>query len=332
MSDRSRSAIIVGGITAVCAILALAFLALRYGRAKPLPSTIQGAIVKHDPDTKKESPIEGVEVSAAEGLAVRDAKSDFSGYFRLTLAPQVLPGQPVLLNFHDPDYLPVTLHAVAGDNLYVIKMAPVHGEVEATLSEKQIFVANVLVRYSTVTTSLENIGSGEKTFQVVNQGNVPCDIQKPCSPDGKWKAAIGSAILDSGEGNLFQNARVSCIAGPCPFTKIESDTFSRPARTVSVSVLDWSDTTTFLLQAEVYRSAADNLVRVTYPVIFGRSLNFTLPADAQGPSLEAEMDGSQIIFPLAPNPILSWADCSVRVEQKKAKDYRCELKPAYSFK
>jgi hypothetical protein len=90
----------------------------------------------------------------------------------------------------------------------------------------------------------------------------------------------------------------------------------------------WSDTTTFLLLVEVFRSVANNLIRVAYPVIFGRSLDFTLPADAQGPGL----DGSQIIFPLAPDPILSWADCNVRVEQKHAKDYRCELKPGYSFK
>jgi hypothetical protein len=180
--------------------------------------------------------------------------------------------------------------------------------------------------------SSENIGTGEKTFQVVNQGNIPCDSYKPCSPDGKWKASIGSALLDSGEGNVFENGRVSCIAGPCPFTKIAIDKFSRPSRTISVSVLNWSDTTTFLLQAEVYRSASNNLIRMNYPVIFGRSMNFTLPADAEGPTLEAEMNGTQIIFPLAPDPILSWADCSVRVERKQAKDYRCELKAGYGFK
>jgi hypothetical protein len=211
-------------------------------------------------------------------------------------------------------------------------MAPVHGEVEADLNEKQTTVANVLVRYSIVSTSLENIGSGEKTFQVQNSGNVPCNDQKPCSPDGRWKAAIGSASLDSGEGNLFQNARVSCIAGPCPFTKIDSDRFSKPAREISVSVRDWSDTTTFLLQAEVFRSSANNLVRISYPVIFGRSLNFTLPPDAQGPSLEAEMDGQQIVFALGPDPILSWADCNVRIETKQGKDYRCELRQGYGFK
>jgi hypothetical protein len=331
MTSKRKIAMIAGlaatlGTTAVTAII------VRSHWTKPHPNVIQGAVVKHDTDAKKETPIEGVEVSAADGLAAHNAKTDFSGYFRLTLNPQVALDQPVLLNFQHPDYIPATLHANAGDHLYVVNMAPVHGEAEAALNEKQVSVANVMVRYSTVSISSENIGTGEKTFQVVNQGNLPCEAEKPCSPDGRWRGSIGSATMDAGEGNVFQDGRVSCVAGPCPFTKIVIDTFSRPARVISVSVLDWSDTTTFLLQAEVYRTASSNPVRMTYPVIFGRSLNFTLPPDSEGPTLEAEMDGSQIIFPLAPNPILSWADCSVRDERKQGKVYRCELKPGYSFR
>lgn len=332
MASTRKNATIAVTIAAVCVVVVAAFIMVRFSRAKPAAGTIEGSIIKHDTDTKKESPIEGVEVSAAGGLATHDAKSDFSGYFRLTLGPKVAQGEPVVLNFQHPDYIPVKLNAAAGNHLYVVEMAPVHGEVEAALNEAQVNISDVLVRYSIVSTSSENIGTGEKTFQVVNEGNIPCDSQKPCSPDGKWKASIGSASLDAGEGNIFENGRVSCIAGPCPFTKIAIDAFSHPSRLISASVLAWSDTTTFLLQAEVYRSASNNLIRVTYPVIFGRSLNFTLPSDAQGPSLEAEMDGTQIVFPLAPDPILSWADCSVRVETKQAKDYRCELKPGYGFK
>ena len=332
LDRRRKIAAFAGGIAVFCVILLIAIIAVRSRRIKRRPITIQGSVIVHNVDTKKESPIADVEISAANGMTAHDAKSDFAGFFRLTLLPQVEPGQSIELNFQHPDYLPVKLQAVAGDNLYVVGMVPVHSEVEAALNEKEISVTNVLVRYSIVSTSLEDIGSGVKTFQVTNRGNVPCNGQPPCSPDGKWKAAIGSDSLDSGDGNIFQNARVSCIAGPCPFTRIDTDGFSRAGRTISVSVRDWSDTTTFLLQAEVYRSVANNLTRVSYPVIFGRSLNFTLPADAQGPSLEAEMDGTQIVFPLAPDPILSWADCNVRVERKQAKDYRCQLKPGYSFK
>lgn len=332
MDQRRKITKIVTGIMALAVVAVIVFMVIRSRRLKQPPNTIQGAIVKHNVDTRRESPIEGVVITAENGLAAQETKSDFSGFFRLKLLPQVETGQSVVLHFQHPDYLPAKLQASVGDNLYVVEMAPVHGEVEAALNEKEIMVANALVRYSTTSTSSEIVGSGVKTFQVTNQGNIPCNGQKPCSPDGKWKAAIGSESLDSGEGNLFQNARVSCIAGPCPFTRIDSDGFSKPARTISVTVRDWSDTTTFLLQAEVYRSVVNNLTRLSYPVIFGRSMNFTLPADAEGTSLQAEMDGTQIIFPLAPDPVLSWADCSVRVEKKQAKDYRCELKPGYSFK
>lgn len=331
MASRRKIATIAGGIAAFGLILILAFTIVRVRRTKHRPIVIQGAIVKHNTDTRRESPIEDVAVSA-NGLAANVTKSDFSGYFRLTLPPQIVPGQSVELNFQHPDYLPAKLQATVGDHLYVVEMAPVHSEVEAALDEKQVMVTNVLVRYSIGSTTLENIGSGEKTFQVENQGNVPCNGVRPCSPDGRWKASTGSASLDSGEGNLFQNASVSCIAGPCPFTKIDADGFSKPARIISVSVRDWSDTTTFLFQAEVFRTVASDLVRVAYPVIFGRSLNFTVPGDAQGTSLEAEMDGTQIVFPLAPDPVLSWADCNARAQRKQAKDYRCELKPGYSFK
>jgi hypothetical protein len=332
MKKSRKIATIAGGIAAIGIILIIAIIFIRSHRIKRAPRLIQGAIIMHNVDTKRESPIEGVEISTGNGPDPQQTKSDFSGFFRLTLPPQVETGQSVEISFRHPDYLPVKMQATVGDHLYVVEMAPVHGEVEAALNEKEVMVANVLVRYSIATTSLDNVGSGVKTFQVTNQGNIPCNGQKPCSPDGKWKATIGSATLDSGDGNVFQNARVSCIAGPCPFTRIDSDGFSKPARTISVAVRDWSDTTTFLLQAEVFRTVANNLVRISYPVIFGRSLNFTLPANVEGTSLEAEMDGSQIIFPLAPDPVLSWADCNVRVEKKQAKDYRCELKPGYSFK
>ena len=60
------------------------------------------------------------------------------GIFRLTSLPGVEPGQSIVLNFQHPDYLPVKMQATVGDHLYVVEMAPVHGEVEASLtSEKE---------------------------------------------------------------------------------------------------------------------------------------------------------------------------------------------------
>jgi len=39
--------------------------------------------------------------------------------------------------------------------------------------------------------------------------------------------------------------------GPCPFTKIEQETPAQDRRRFNISVLNWSDTVTFLVEAEV---------------------------------------------------------------------------------
>jgi hypothetical protein len=171
-----------------------------------------------------------------------------------------------------------------------------------------------------------------KAFQVVNEGNVPCNKQPPCSPDGKWKATTGSLSLDAGEGNEFRNMRLSCIAGPCPFTKVEQESLAQDGRRFNVSVRNWSDTTTFLLEAEVVHPMTSDLVRETYPVIFGRALNFSLPPAAEGPSIEADLDGEAIVFPLGPDLIVRWANCHVGVDRGQSKTYRCELKPGYQVR
>jgi len=210
-------------------------------------------------------------------------------------------------------------------------MIPIHEEETAQSSRPEIAVSNVFVRYSIETATTQNIGTGLKTFQVENVGDVPCKGRHPCSPDGKWKAALSSSSLDAGDGNEFRNARVSCIAGPCPFSRVEFEDLSRGARKVNVSVRNWSDTTTYLVEAEVVHPMVSDLVRESYPVIFGRALNFSLPLSAEGPSIEAEINGELIVFPLGPDLYLSWADCHARIDKDQAKAYRCELKPGYGF-
>jgi len=293
---------------------------------------LRGAVVKQNVDTRNQSPIADVEVSADDGLAVLDSKSDFSGAFTLSLPPGSRRGQPITLTFRHPDYQPLTLKEVISDDLCVIRMASLHGESEAGLNEAAVAVGNVLVRYSTETTTIDHVGNAVKVFQVVNAGNVPCHRRSPCSPDGKWKAQVGGASLDAGEGNVFRNARVTCIAGPCPFTRVDTDGFSVGGRNIKVLIRNWSDTATFVLQADVSRTQVGEIVRESSPVIFGRAMNFTLPAKAEGPSIEAEMNGTRIVFPLGPTPVLSWADCNVRVEKNQVKDYRCELKAGYQYR
>ena len=175
-------------------------------------------------------------------------------------------------------------------------------------------MSNVKIRYTVKTSTVLNVGSTLKTFHVVNSGNVPCNGRYPCSPDGKWQAAVGFSSLEAPGGDFFSNARVSCIAGPCSFTKIRNDGFSRGGPSVRVEVLDWSNTTTFLFEAEVFRSMTSNSVRLSYPVIFDQALHFTVPANAEGICVEADINRQPIIFPLGPQLKLSWATCSWKRE------------------
>ncbi len=326
-----------GGLTRglVIGVAVLAALGISAGivvRERRKPIVLNGAVVRFSDDTFQQSPITDVEVSAGNDLAPADSKSDFLGSFSITLHPWVKLGEPITLTFRHPDYLPLELTGTVGDELFVAHMKPAHPTVEAPVNHPEVVVGNLVVRYSTETTNSANIGSGVKIFQVMNTGNVPCDHARVCSPDGKWKAAIAEASLDAGAGNEFRDARVSCIAGPCAFTKIDADAFSAGGRNISVSIRDWSDSTTFVLQAEAFHVQVYDLVRQYYPTIIGRTVNFSLPAGASGLTVEAEVNGTEIEFPLGPQPVLSWADCRVSVSRDRSAAYRCELKPWCRFR
>ena len=323
---------IVASVGSLLAIF-LTFGLVRYYRRGPVVLT--GAVIKQDEDPNKQSPIMDVDISEANGLALSDTKSNFTGYFSVPLEAGVGRDRSVTLRFLHPDYVPLELTELVSDTLTIVHLVPIHKDQQAApvqANHPPIAVANIRIRYSTQAVTQENIGTGVKTFQVRNVGNIPCQNSNPCSPDGKWKASVNSMSMDAGEGNVFENARVPCIAGPCPFTKIDYDGFSQGGRTIKVSMRNWSDTTTFLFQAEVFRPQIYDLVQMTYPIILGTSLNFTLPPTAQGPSIEAELNGENIIFPLGPIPVLSWADCGVSVAKNKARLYRCELNSGYQFR
>jgi hypothetical protein len=295
------------------------------------PMTLSGAVVKQDADPTKELPLADVEVKALyHDAVIGEGKSDASGAYTVLLRNRIWIGRPVTLQLRHPDYQPLDLKEFVGDKLYVARMVALPHDVNPT-NRPAVVVSNVLARYSIKTTNTANVGSAVKTFEVANTGNVPCRKQPPCSPDGKWKAAMGSASLDAGEGNEFRNARTSCIAGPCPFTKIEAEDFLHGGREVKVSARNWSDTATFLLEAEVFRPMVSDMVRTSHPVIFGQALNFTVPGSAEGVSILAEVNGATITFPFGPNLYLSWADCNARVNRDQTKVYRCELKPGYKF-
>ncbi len=316
-------------------VAGLIFAGLFFRREHRKPLTITGAVTVQDADPRKQLPLAGVEVSVANNSRENNSaeppvKSDSSGFFSLKLRRGLRRGQAMVLMFRHPDYHPLDLPEFAGDKLYIVSLVPLSKSAGAP-NRPAIAVSNVRIRYSMKAMRTVNIGSAVKTFEVENVGNIPCKGRPPCSPDGKWKAAIASASLDAGPGNEFQNARVSCIAGPCPFTRIESDEFSKPSQKITASARDWSDPTTFLVEAEVVHTMQSPIEHQSYPVIFGAALSFTLPTDAEGVSLQADIAGETIIFPIGPQFFLSWANCNAIANPGQTSVYRCELKLGYRF-
>jgi len=314
------AALLLGGV---------AVLVIQIRHRKPL--VLRGAVTVKNTDTRKEVPVADVEVSVTNDIPVSATKTDASGFFSITLPWRIRRGHSITLKFHHPDYLPLDQRDFVGDQLYVTHLTPRPRPPMTGARGPETTVGNLKVRYSIKNFTVISVGSAVKTFQVENRGNIPCRGQHPCSPDGKWKAAISSASLDAGPGNEFRNARVSCIAGPCPFTRIQDDGLAEGGQTITVSARDWSDTATFLMEAEVFHPMETSIVHESYPVIFGPTLNFTLPADAEGICIESDLNGERIVFPLGPNLFLSWASCNARVNPDQTKVYRCELKPGFRF-
>jgi hypothetical protein len=318
------------------AVALLIWLGVQHWR--PHWSIIQGAVIRRDTDTRKESPIAGVAITASHGNVSLSTESDASGYFKIAFPGTVLPGSTVILDFQEKDFRPLKLQDTIQvrsslRRLVIAAMEPAAPDSPADSEPPPSVVSNIRVRYTVNSQNDQNIGSEAKTFQIVNLGNIPCHHQNPCSPDGYWKAAKGSIELDAGADNEFRDARASCIAGPCPFTQIDAGGFANGGRKIVASALDWSDTATFLLEAEVFHTAVVSDVRESYPVVFGRSLSFTLPGSTEGVSLEAELDGVEMVFPLGPDLYLSWANCDSRtgLNREKSAVYQCALKPNYRF-
>ncbi len=294
-------------------------------------STIVGTVIRDDPDPHKQLPVPGVRISSINGLTT-PAEADSTGHFQLNLNPSLEPSTPVSLQFQHSQYETLNESRPAGDQLWIVRMKPRQPIVNGSTERKIVEIADVRIRHTTKAMSTANVGSVVRTLDVVNQGNIPCEKPGTCSPDGKWKAALETFRLDAGENRVFRNLRLSCIAGPCPFTKIETEETQNRGQTIHVVVRNWSDTTTFLIEAEVFQTMMSDMVRRSYPAIFGTTMNFTLPSQAMGPSIEAELDHAPIVFPLGPNLILSWAVCSVKTDKDQSRLYRCELKPGYQFK
>ena len=292
--------------------------------------SLTGVVLVADDDPRKQLPVPNALITADAGGRLAQVRSDASGSFRLNWREWIWRGEEATLQIRHPDYQPLDIAKSLTDQLYIARMTPV-AELKVKTDNPEIVISGIRVRYSVTAVTTMTVGSIARTFEVVNKGNVPCEAKPPCSPDGKWKAGFGSLSLDAGAGQEFQNVRVSCIAGPCPFTRIDTDDFSRGGPTIRATVRNWSDTVTFLVEAEVGHTALTDAIRHAFPSIFGRGMTFTLPLTGQGPSIEAEVGGTEIVFPLGPDLNLSWATCTLQIAENRAKLYSCQLKPQYRF-
>jgi len=328
--------ILAGAVVAATA----SFIVLKLHHWRAASLTIQGAVIRSDSDPRKQLPIAGASVTAEDGTSSVRVESDASGYFKIKLPGVAWLGKTLKLSFHHADYQPLELALrpsirLAGKELQIAAMTPIPSQSgDGSGGQlKQSVVSNIRIRYTVNSQSEDNIGSAARTFQVVNKGGVACNGQKPCSPHDNWKASTNSLSLDAGPGNEFRNVRASCFAGPCPFTRIDPSGFRNDARNITVAATDWSDTATFLVEAEVFHTAIRSNLRELYPVIYGPALNFTVPPTQEGVSIEAEIDGTPMVFPLGPELYLSWATCTSRVSSKvdNSTIYLCQLKPGYRF-
>jgi hypothetical protein len=320
------------GKTLLLVVLLLALVAslLWLRNMKRRTITLTGVVITQNADPRKQLPVAGAIITASD-METRSA-SDSSGLFILNLRRRLLRHRrEITVHFQHNGYEPLDLTIPVSDKISVASMVPVVRPNPSPDNAPAQVIANVVVRYSIKGATEVNVGSTVRTFEAVNKGNVPCNGRFPCSPDRKWKASRGSVSLDAGAGNEFRNARASCIAGPCPFTRIESSHLTRAGRTAMVSALAWSDTATFLVEAEVVHPMVSDIVRNLYPVIFGNTLNFTLPPAAEGVSIQADLNGQMTIFPLGPRLVLDWAECNGRTNPDQTRVYLCELKPGYRW-
>jgi hypothetical protein len=322
------------GLCAAAATVATVVL-LRFMHWTPRFVVIQGAVIRRDADPRKELPVAGVVIRAADTRTSVTTVSGDTGYFRIRFPQKVWPRDIVNLVFRHPDYKPLYEKLLIGihiktDELKVVRMISTAPPPPAPVAHPTA-ISDIRIRYTVNERTDTDVGSTVKVFQVENKGNVRCNHGDLCSPNGLWKAAKGSITLDAGSGNVFRNVRASCIAGPCPFTRINSSGFEHGGQKIVVSAVDWSDTTAFLVEAEVFQENIASKLRLSYPVKYGRDLHFTAPPTAEGVTIEADVGGVPTVYPLGPDLYMNWGICNSRKGRNNDTIYQCELKPGYTF-
>lgn len=313
-----------------------AVVLLRFAHWTPQVVVIQGAVIRRDADPRKELPLSGVVVTVSDNATRVSAVSGDTGYFSVKFPEKIWPRETINLAFRHSDYKPLDETLLIGihvktDQLYVVKMTSTAPPAPAPVAHPTA-ISDVRVRYTVNARMDTNVGSAVQVFQVNNTGSVPCKGDDDlCSPNGRWKETKASVKMDAGVGNVYRNVRVSCIAGPCPFTRIDSRGFEDGGQKIVVAAFDWSDTATFLVEAEVYQENIASQLRMSYPVKYGRDLHFTAPPTAEGVTIEADVGNTPMVFPLGQDLYMDWAICNSRKGRNNDTVYQCELRPGFAF-
>jgi hypothetical protein len=319
-------------ITLVGLGLAAALAVVLVKRSRPRePLHMSGVVLRDDPDPSKQVPLAGATIQAVSSNSSILIKSDTAGFFKIDLEPSWERDRKIALTFQHDGYQSFETGGWRDGQICIARMMPIERVTPVASKHTGVAIGEVRIRYSIKSTTTTNVGSVAKPFEARNQGPMPCNGASVCSSDGKWRATLNSQVFDAGSGNEYRNARLSCIAGPCPFSKVTNQNLEQPGRIIKVSVLNWADTVTYFLEAEVARTAVANIVRYLYPFISGPAMNFTLPPGSEGPSVEADLGGSEIVFPLGPELRMSWATCTATPAADRTMQFRCELKDGYEF-
>lgn len=251
MTTGQKVSIYVAVITAVSGIVVAVVQRLPSPDPQPAPQPAAQTIVMHgmvmvdDANPARRIAIPGVRVESSNGLASQFATTGSDGMFTLQLVPGAKDGVEIDLSLTHTDYQERDSALVVGDNVpYTFYLWPAAYPAAYRMDPRPRTFGFLAVAATPRVLS--------KTFQITNHGSVRCNGRQPCSPDGKWKANIGSASLEAGPGRVFTSGHADCIAGPCPWTSIESNGFSGTGRnSISVAVRNWSDTVTYKLWGEV---------------------------------------------------------------------------------
>src|SRR5256714_9568015 len=136
-------------------------------------TTLRGAVITANSDSRKQLPVGGVEITASDGISVVRTSSDPTGLFTVALRKRIFRNQPVTLHFRHMDYVPLDMHVLAPGEIYIAEMTPIQPEkpIERSLATQTIS-NNIVVRYSIKTATVMNVASAARPFDIQNKGNV----------------------------------------------------------------------------------------------------------------------------------------------------------------